>query len=77
MIPIGLIGKNAIKENTKNNSYKNNSRFDTKEYTFHNIKTGEKITSNRWDFYTKFNINKGGVSDIINHGITYKGWKIL
>ena len=65
------------KAKTKNNSYKNNSRFDTKEYTFHNIRTGEKITSNRWDFYTKFNINKGGVSDIINHRITYKGWKIL
>ena len=69
--------RRSIDSRGKDNSYKNNPRFDIKEYTFHNIKTGEKTTSNRWDFYTKYNINKGGVSEIINHGITYKGWKIL
>jgi group I intron endonuclease len=61
----------------KNNSVKNNPRFDFKEYTFFNIETKEKTTSTRYDFYTKYGINKGGVSDMVNKGITYKKWCVV
>ena len=60
-----------------NNSGKNNPRFDKKEYLFYNEKTGVCIKSTRYDFYNTYKINKGGVSEMINHGITYKDWKVL
>lgn len=60
-----------------NQSGKNNSRFDKSEYLFYNIKSGVCIKSTRYDFYNTYKINRGGVSDMINHGITYKDWKIL
>jgi len=56
---------------------KKNPRFDFKEYTFFNIETNEKITSTRYDFYTKYGINKGGVSEMVNKGITYKKWCVV
>ena len=59
------------------NSGKNNPRYDNKEYTFLNIITNEKITSTRYDFYIKYGINKGGVSDMVNKGITYKKWCVV
>ena len=65
------------KAKRKNNSVKNNPRFDSKEYTFFNIETNEKTTSTRYDFYTKYGINKGGVSDMVNKGITYKKWCVV
>ena len=65
------------KAKCKNNSVKNNPRFDFKEYTFFNIETNEKTTSTRYDFYTKYGINKGGVSEMVNKGITYKKWCVV
>ena len=61
----------------KDNSGRNNSRFDKKEYLFYNVKNGVCIKSTRYDFYNTYKINRGGVSDMINHDITYNGWKIL
>ena len=61
----------------KNNSYKNNPRFDNSEYTFYNLQTGEIVKCNRWIFYHNYKINKSGVSEIINKGITYKAWCII
>lgn len=61
----------------KDNSGKNNPRFDNKEYLFFNIKSGVCVKSTRYDFYNTHKINRGGVSEMINHGITYKDWKIL
>jgi group I intron endonuclease len=61
----------------KDQSGRNNSRFDKKEYLFYNIKSSVCIKSTRYDFYNTYKINRGGVSDMINHGITYKDWKIL
>ena len=60
-----------------NNSGKNNPRFDKNEYLFYNEKTGVCIKSTRYDFYNTYKINRGGVSEMINHGITYKDWKII
>ena len=61
----------------KDNFGNKNPRFDEKEYLFYNVKSGVCIKSTRYDFYNTYEINRGGVSDMINHGITYKGWKIL
>lgn len=66
--------KNAKGKNSKG---ENNSRYDKNEYVFYNIDTGIIEKSTRYDFYTKYNINKGGVCGMINQGSTYKGWKIL
>lgn len=60
----------------KDNSSKNNPRFDNKIYKFLNIETKETYTSTRYEFYTKFNLRKSGVCGIINDGITYKKWKL-
>jgi group I intron endonuclease len=65
------------KAKLKNNSFKNNSRFDNLVYSFFNIQTGELIKCTRWVFYKCYNINKSGVSEIINKGRTYKNWCIL
>jgi hypothetical protein len=61
----------------KDNSGNKNPRFDKKEYLFYNVKTGVCVKSTRYDFYNTYEINRGGVSEMINHGITYNGWKIL
>lgn len=61
----------------KNNSGKNNSRYDNTIYNFYNIKDGNIITCDRYTFYNYYKINKGGVSEIINKGITYNNWCIL
>ena len=61
----------------KDHSYKNNPRYDLIEYTFHNINTGEIISCTRWVLINYYKINKTGASDIINKGITYKGWCLL
>jgi group I intron endonuclease len=65
------------KAKDKNNSYKNNPRYDKKEYTFINILTGEKIICDRWTFYNTYNLNQGCVSQMINKGIIYKNWKTI
>ena len=72
-----LKNKRSEKGKLKDNSGNNNPRFDKKEYLFYNIKTGVCVKSTRYDFYNTYEINRGGVSEMINHGITYNGWKIL
>lgn len=61
----------------KDNSYKHNPRFDSREYCFFNVETGEMLHCNRWVFIHCNGINKGGTSDMINRGLTYKGWCVL
>jgi group I intron endonuclease len=79
----GIEKSNRLKEirskgsKGKDNSGNKNPRFDRKEYLFYNIKSSVCIKSTRYDFYNTYKINRGGVSDMINHSITYKGWKIL
>lgn len=65
------------KSKSKDNSGNKNPRFDKKEYLFYNVKSCVCIKSTRYDFYNNYKINKGGVSEMINHGITYKDWKVL
>jgi hypothetical protein len=65
------------KSKGKDNSGNKNPRFDKKEYLFYNVKSGVSIKSTRYDFYNTYRINKGGVSEMINHGITYNGWKVI
>jgi hypothetical protein len=65
------------KSKGKDNSGNKNPRFDKKEHLFYNVKTGVYVKSTRYDFYNTYEINRGGVSEMINHGITYNGWKIL
>ena len=61
----------------KDNSFKNNPRFDGNEYTFFNLKTGEMLVCSRFVFIQTKNINKGGTSEMINKGIIYKDWCVL
>lgn len=61
----------------KDNSGKNNPRFDHKKYTFYNIKSKETVTMNRYEFYTKYKLNKSGVHSIIKNGKIHKNWQIL
>jgi hypothetical protein len=71
--------KKLRSENLKNkdNSYKKNPRFDNNTYTFFNLKTGEIMCCTRWILIHYFMVNKTGVSDMINKGITYKDWCVL
>jgi hypothetical protein len=61
----------------KDNSFKKNPRFDNTEYQFFNLSTGEIIICTRWVMIRHYNINKTGVSDMINKGIVYRDWCIL
>lgn len=79
----GLEKANKLKESrskqmkNKDHSYKSNPRYDPTEYTFYNMTTGEIISCSRWVLTHYYNVNKTGVSDIINKGINYKGWCLL
>jgi hypothetical protein len=61
----------------RDHTYKNNPRFDPLHYKFMNIKSGELLYCSRWVFIKYYNINKTGVSDMINRGIIYKDWCVL
>lgn len=61
----------------KENSWKNNPRYDSTEYQFFNIKTGILIHCTRFTFIKFYGILKSGVSDMINKGIVYNNWCIL
>jgi hypothetical protein len=65
------------KAKNKNNSRENNPRFDKNIYTFYNVETGNILNCNRYTFYKSYSINKGGVSDMINNGVTYNRWCVL
>ena len=70
-----LIRSKSFKSIDKSGAF--NSRFDHIIYKFFNVKTEEIYISTRFDFYTKFNINKGGVCSMVKDGVTYKSWKII
>ena len=54
----------------------NNPAADTKLYTFYH-EDGRQVTSTRYDFYTKYNLNKNNLSTIINQGRgSVKGWRL-
>ena len=61
----------------RDNSFKNNPRYDNYEYHFMNVQTGVSIHCTRWILTHFYKINKTGVSDIINKGIIYKNWCLL
>ena len=61
----------------KDNSYKNNPRFDNVEYTFFNTETGEMLNCTRWVFSNNVNITKSCVFEMINYAKIYKKWCVL
>lgn len=44
----------------------NNPRFDKNIYKFKNIKINEIFTGTRYQFYTKYNLNRGDIASLIN-----------
>ena len=61
----------------KDNAFDKNPRFDPNEYSFYQLKTGTILTCTRWVFQRQTSLNKGGLSQMINHGIVYDGWCVL
>ena len=61
----------------KDNSHKNNPRFDSNIYKFFNMKTGELLECNQWVFYKSGNLSKSSTSEIVNHGISRGDWIVL
>ena len=62
----------------KDNSFKNNPRFDNNEYTFFNLETGEIINCTRWVLINNYGVQKTAACGIINHGsVSSQGWCIL
>jgi hypothetical protein len=54
--------------------------FDSTEYLWENIKTGERITMLRSDFIKKFNATSGNVAAVINkkpHNKSVMGWRLV
>jgi hypothetical protein len=65
------------KSKGKNNSGKNNPRYDDKVYTFKNTKTDEIYHGDRFSFYNKYNLKKVGVFTMIKKHKIYKDWIVL
>ena len=62
----------------KDNSFKNNPRFDNNEYTFFNLKTGKIINCTRWVLINNYGVPKSTACGIINHcSVSSQGWCIL
>jgi hypothetical protein len=61
----------SISSKRKDNSYRNNARFDPTEYTFMNIYSGEIIHCTRWVLIHYYELNKGGVCDMINQRMDF------
>jgi len=56
----------------------NHPRFDSKIYTFLNKNTKEIFTGTRYDFYTKYNINKTSIGELIKEKRkSIKKWIII
>ena len=62
------------KSKGKNNSGKNNPRYDAKIYIFTNIKTGEVFTGDRISFHKKYEITNPSICEIIKKGISRRNW---
>jgi hypothetical protein len=67
----------SVKAKGKNNSHKNNPRFDNNEYKFYNSKSGEILYCTRWVFYNTLNVGDNVVSNLVKHGAQWKGWQVL
>jgi hypothetical protein len=70
-----LLRSKIFKSN--DHSKEKNSRFDKTVYNFLHIETGQIYVSTRFEFYTTFNLHKGGVCGMIKYNKLYKGWKIF
>jgi group I intron endonuclease len=56
-----------------------NGRYDSTIYTFYNIKTNEKFTGTRYDFYTKYDGMEQNLTNLIsgkNGKKSIKGWTL-
>ena len=59
-------------------SGKNNPRFDEQKYRFMNINTGQVEYITKFDFYTKYGLDKSNIGKLINNKINIvKGWKLI
>jgi hypothetical protein len=61
----------------KDNAFNKNPRFDTTEYTFMNLHTGEIIRCTRWVLIHSYGVCKSTACGIINHCSIYGGWTLL
>lgn len=61
----------------KDNSFKNNPRFDNNEYTFFNVETGVIVNCTRWVLIHNYGVQKSAACGIINQGSVSQGWCIL
>jgi hypothetical protein len=61
----------------KNNTKENNPRYDNTIYTFNNKETNETFIGTRFDFYTKYSLNKSSVFCLIKKRNSHKGWVIV
>jgi len=68
--------KKIRSDNTKgkDNSGKNNPRYDNKVYTFTNIKTGEIFNGDRISFHEKYKITKSSICEMVKKGISRRNW---
>jgi len=54
------------------------SRYDSRIYTFHNIFTKETFVGTRFNFYNRYDVNRGNVCDLINgKSKAVKGWSLF
>jgi hypothetical protein len=54
--------------------------YDATEHSFENTKTGERVTMPQNDFFKKYNLHSGSVSDMVNgeRGVqSVKGWVLI
>lgn len=58
-------------------SGQNHPKFDHTLYTFYNDRTNETIISTKFDFRVKFNMKHPKLYNLVNHGKTWKGWRVL
>ncbi len=61
----------------KNNSFKNNPRFDNTEYCFFNTATGEIIHCTRWVLVHYYGVNASSAVGLINQYKTVNNWCLL
>jgi hypothetical protein len=61
----------------KNNSFKNNPRFDNTEYCFFNTVTGEVIHCTRWVLVHYYGVNSSSAVGLINQCKTVNNWCLL
>ena len=67
----------SLSSKNKNNSGKNNPRFDSREYTFFNIETGEILICTRWVLCNIINTRSASLHRLINDNLIFKSWCLL